>query len=306
MSKGYLCMDLKDSKGKVKTCYLMYDDIEKLIRFTSYCSCFEMFVNILTKDNKINIKELIRYRLGDTKLYYKKSKDGNKLDVVYSNDDDIFYADVKDAYEFLKRVDFIGYNGHFPSGENARKMYEFLSSIITSDNIKRRIMLNFNENYDYDKNPENIKYQKCEFYEKIALVNDNIVEVLNYIFSDPYKKVLFLKYLKSLTNKNVVSNEKLEANKNRMNYKISRSGYNPRKMINIINDSILSFLRINNKQNNEDNKTKKEEYKLENDDDYLERYQRMIEDPNVDPDLKDDLILYIDAQKEALRKNKLS
>ena len=301
MSKGYLCIDLKDEKGNIKTCYLLHDDIDKIVRFTSYCTCFDMFLNTLDKNNNTNIKQLVKYNYKNTNIYYKKSKDGTKINALYSIDEDVFYAGTNDIYSFLRATNFICYNGYFPNNEQVVDLYKFLASMITSDVLKRRIIENFNEEYDYDRNHEYLKYQSREFYEKIALSSKNVNEVLNYIFSDSYKKIVFLKYLKNLTGKNLISSGKLETNKSKIDYKISRNGYNPRKMINIINNNILSFLKINKEKAKQ---VQKEDYVLESEDDFTDRYEAMLNDPNIDPDLIDDIYLYVDAQKEEFLHNR--
>ena len=43
-------------------------------------------------------------------------------------------------------------------------------------------------------------------------------------------------------------------------------------------------------------------YLLETDDDYIEHYIKMIDDDELDEDLKDDLRLYVDAQSEVMHK----
>ena len=305
MSKCYLCIDLKDEKGNIKTCYLLHDDVEKIARFTSYCTCLDMFLNTLAKNNSTNVKQKVNFNYKDTRLYYKKTKDGQKIDVIYSKDKDTFYAETSDILNLFRRMNTMCYNGHFPSDDVTIEVYKLLSSMVSSDAVKRRIIENFNEEYDSDKNTEYYNYRNFELYQKIALSNKNVYEVLNYIFSDPLKKIVFLGQLKRLVGKNLIDDGKLIENERKMDYKISRNGYNPQKMIVIINNNILSFLNKRNKlEDDEDYMVQDGKITISDDDDDIYRYRKMIEDPDVDPDIKDSLIAYIDAQKYELKKRR--
>ena len=99
MSKVYLCVDLR-LEGKIKTCYLLHEDFEALLKFTSFCDNERMLISTLPAE-EINIPEYISKNIDGNRFYFKKHKNSEPFNILYKNDDDVLYADYKEIISII-------------------------------------------------------------------------------------------------------------------------------------------------------------------------------------------------------------
>ena len=302
MSKFYLCTDIINSNTKrLETYYLAAEELESLLKYTSYCTDYNMLLNTLPD----KVKEFIKINssgLNNHSFYYKKTKKSDKINAIYKDDEDILYSN----FDSLINTMFV--NAIFITPSNVREnsynkkieeIYKLIASLITKKELKTTIDYNFKKKFDSDKNLDYRFLDKCELWQKIALTKTNSDLAIKYICRDTYKKFIFAKRLKEILGKRLISNYKIQKNKNILRNKLRRkkSDYED------INNRMIKTLS-NNKENNEvietiTLKTNNEHYDPYEDsnvtlEDMLYRYEKLLEeDPN-----NYDLRLYIDAMKE--------
>lgn len=309
MSKFYLCVDLINPKTKkIETCYLLHEELEALLKFTSYCNDSYMLLNTFPKEH--NIKDLIANnlpkRLDNNTFYFKKTKDSNPFNVIYKQNDDLLYTEYKDVLNImLKNGLTFTYrdkeNDTFLNNDNIVQLYESLLCLITDKKILQRINDNFWEKYDFDKNPSYRVFEKVKLSEKVAYCYKNLEMVLKYIFEDPYKKLYFLSNLKRLINKRLVSDNKYEKYKDLLNSKLNRRNLNYEYLADKLKQNMIIYFDIKEKKENINPKKKNKTVEIiPIEDDFLTRYENMLGEVD-DPD---DLMLYIDAQKSLEEKNR--
>lgn len=309
MSKFYLCVDLINPKTKkIETCYLLHEELEALLKFTSYCNDSYMLLNTFPKEH--NIKDLIANnlpkRLDNNTFYFKKTKDSNPFNVIYKQNDDLLYTEYKDVLNImLKNGLTFTYrdkeNDTFLNNDNIVQLYESLLCLITDKKILQRINDNFWEKYDFDKNPSYRVFKKVKLSEKVAYCYKNLEMVLKYIFEDPYKKLYFLSNLKRLINKRLVSDNKYEKYKDLLNNKLNRRNLNYEYLADKLKQNMIIYFDIKEKKEYINPKKKNKTVEIiPIEDDFLTRYENMLGEVD-DPD---DLMLYIDAQKSLEEKNR--
>lgn len=309
MSKFYLCVDLINPKTKkIETCYLLHEELEALLKFTSYCNDSYMLLNTFPKEH--NIKDLIANnlpkRLDNNTFYFKKTKDSNPFNVIYKQNDDLLYTEYKDVLNImLKNGLTFTYrdkeNDTFLNNDNIVQLYESLLCLITDKKILQRINDNFWEKYDFDKNPSYRVFEKVKLSEKVAYCYKNLEMVLKYIFEDPYKKLYFLSNLKRLINKRLVSDNKYEKYKDLLNNKLNRRNLNYEYLADKLKQNMIIYFDIKEKKEYINPKKKNKTVEIiPIEDDFLTRYENMLGEVD-DPD---DLMLYIDAQKSLEEKNR--
>ena len=309
MSKFYLCVDLINPKTKkIETCYLLHEELEALLKFTSYCNDSYMLLNTFPKEH--NIKDLIANnlpkRLDNNTFYFKKTKDSNPFNVIYKQNDDLLYTEYKDVLNImLKNGLTFTYrdkeNDTFLNNDNIVQLYESLLCLITDKKILQRINDNFWEKYDFDKNPSYRVFEKVKLSEKVAYCYKNLEMVLKYIFEDPYKKLYFLSNLKRLINKRLVSDNKYEKYKDLLNSKLNRRNLNYEYLADKLKQNMIIYFDIKEKKEYINPKKKNKTVEIiPIEDDFLTRYENMLGEVD-DPD---DLMLYIDAQKSLEEKNR--
>lgn len=307
MPKFYLCIDIiNNNTRKIETYYLVNEELESLLKYTSYCNDYNMLLNTLPDRIKAFIK-LNSYGLNDDSFYYKKTKSSDKIKVIYKNDEDLVYTDSKSLiYLMFKDAIFITksevYNNNF--NPKIKEIYELMASLITKKELINIIDYNFKLKFDSDKNLEYRYLDKCKLWQKIALVKTNSDLVIRYICKDSYKKLLFTLKLKEILNERLINNKRLEQNKRTLKNKLQRK------------KSDYSFINKQMEENYEkrfcNNETinyeilKEFEYDPYEDTNYeredmLYMYEKMLEENPND----DDIRLYIDAQKEIKKHGKI-
>lgn len=307
MPKFYLCIDIiNNNTRKIGTYYLVNEELESLLKYTSYCNDYNMLLNTLPDRIKAFIK-LNSYGLNDDSFYYKKTKSSDKIKVIYKNDEDLVYTDSKSLiYLMFKDAIFITksevYNNNF--NPKIKEIYELMASLITKKELINIIDYNFKLKFDSDKNLEYRYLDKCKLWQKIALVKTNSDLVIRYICKDSYKKLLFTLKLKEILKERLINNKRLEQNKRTLKNKLQRK------------KSDYSFINKQMEENYEkrfcNNETinyeilKEFEYDPYEDTNYekedmLYMYEKMLEENPND----DDIRLYIDAQKEIKKHGKI-
>ena len=150
------------------------------------------------------VKEFIKINLSSlnkNSFYYKKTKNGDKINAIYKIDEDLVYTDSKSLiYLMFKRAIFITkgevYNNSFDP--KIEEIYKLMASLITKKELINIINYNFKLRFDSDKNLDYRYLDKCELWQKIALMKANSDLVIKYICRDSYKKLLFTLKLKEL------------------------------------------------------------------------------------------------------------
>ena len=299
MSKFYLCTDIINPNTKrLETYYLVNEGLESLLKYTSYCTDYNMLLNTLPD----KVKEFIKINLSslNKSFYYKKTKDSCKINAVYKDDEDLVYTDSKSLiYLMFKRAIFITkgevYNNSFDP--KIEEIYKLMASLITKKELINIINYNFKLRFDSDKNLDYRYLDKCELWQKIALMKVNSDLVIKYICNNSYKKLLFTLKLKEILNERLVGNNRLERNKKTLKNRLQRKkcdySYinkqmeeNFEKKFGSKKVSNVELLKDYEHNPYEDTNFEKE--------DMLYMYEKMLEE---DPD-NDDIRLYIDAQKE--------
>lgn len=300
MSKFYLCVDIINPNTKrLETYYLVNEELESLLKYTSYCTCYNMLLNTLPD----KVKEFIKINLSSlnkNSFYYKKTKNGDKINAIYKDDEDLVYTDSKSLiYLMFKRAIFITkgevYNNSFDP--KIEEIYKLMASLITKKELINIINYNFKLKFDSDKNLDYRYLDNCELWQKIALIKVNSDLVIKYICYNSYKKLLFTLKLKEILNERLVGNNRLERNKKTLKNRLQRKKCdyfyinkqmeeNFEKRFSSKKASNVELLKDYEYDPYEDTNFEKE--------DMLYIYEKMLEE---DPD-NDDIRLYIDAQKE--------
>lgn len=300
MSKFYLCTDIINPNTKrLETYYLVNEELESLLKYTSYCTDYNMLLNTLPD----KVKEFTKINLSglnNHSFYYKKTKSSDKINAIYKDDEDLVYTDSKSLiYLMFKRAIFITkgevYNNSFD--RKIEEIYKLMASLITKKELINIINYNFKLRFDSDKNLDYRYLDKCELWQKIALMKVNSDLVIKYICHNSYKKLLFTLKLKEVLNERLVGNNRLERNKKTLKNRLQRKkcdySYinkqmeeNFEKRFGSKKVSNVELLKDYEHNPYEDTDFEKE--------DMLYMYEKMLEE---DPD-NDDIRLYIDAQKE--------
>ncbi len=300
MSKFYLCVDIINPNTKrLETYYLVNEELESLLKYTSYCTCYNMLLNTLPD----KVKEFIKINLSSlnkNSFYYKKTKNGDKINAIYKIDEDLVYTDSKSLiYLMFKRAIFITkgevYNNSFDS--KIEEIYKLMASLITKKELINIINYNFKLRFDSDKNLDYRYLDKCELWQKIALMKTNSDLVIKYICRDSYKKLLFTLKLKEILNERLVGNNRIERNKKILKNRLQRKKCDYSYINKQMEESFEK--RFSSKKASNVELLKDYEYDPYEDtnfekEDMLYIYEKMLEE---DPD-NDDIRLYIDAQKE--------
>ena len=307
MSKVYLCVDLKTSDG-VKTCYLLHEDFEALLKFTSFCDNERMLINTLPND-EINISEYILRNICSNRFYFKKHKNGEPFDILYKYNDDILYADYKEIINIMKKENlYVGDNENIK--EEEKEFYMKLANLISDKTIVVAINSNFYSKYDADRNIDYLEYQNYPLYKKIAMVSENISMVIKYICLNTELKYEFLFWLKHKINKRLVSEENYNFNKSELYRKLKRKKLDFTYLSKKISENVMKFNGVKKEEEKIISAGGKEKYypdsneleKIEEEPDYISYYEQILksesENPDFDPDTVIDLINYVDYMND--------
>lgn len=301
MSKYYLCCDLIKN-GKKETCYLVYEELEALLKYTSYCLDQNMLINTLT-NNDINVGKLIKDNAFDKNniFYFKKSKEDNEtFKVLYKNNDDLLYADYKSIYNLLDKRNMIPYNRNLEHYEKVNEIYKLIEEFITNKNIRKKIIDNFNEKYDSDKFLDYIEFEDYDLAKKIAFVKENIFLTLEYICKDTYKKLVFLSKLKRILHSRLINDKMYEVNKGILKAKLRKKRKDYLYIEENIRNNVARFFNKKISTPTDINVISSDKI---NEEDLLYRYEMLINSGDIPQDEKEDLMLYIDEQKKVNEKN---
>ena len=309
MSKFYLCIDIiNPNTHENETYYLVNEELEALLKYTTYCTSYNMLLSTLPNSNYARVEDFIRInakKLNSDSFYYKKTKNSVPIKALYKEDEDILYTDAKSImYLMLKNNIFITineiYNNNFDP--KIEEIYKMMASLITKKELLSKIDYNFKLRFDSDKNLEYVYLQNCKLWQKIASLKDNSDLVIKYICNDPYKKLLFASKLKEILSQRLISNERLEKNKIILRNKLKRKKMYYSDINRVIEKDFLT--KYKKKASGTSTYSNYEDYDFFEDlsfelEDMLYGYeQKLIENPD-----DDDLRLYIDSQKEKLNNN---
>lgn len=308
MSKVYLCVDLR-FEGKIKTCYLLHEDFEALLKFTSFCDNERMLISTLPVD-EINVPEYISKNIDGNRFYFKKHKNSEPFNILYKNDDDVLYADYKEIISIIKKENlYVGDNQEITTYEE-KEFYEKIASLINDKTITAAINANFYSKYNSDRNIEYLEYQDYPLYKKIAMVSENINVALKYICSNIVLKYEFLLEFKYQVGKRLVSDEKYSFNKGLLYKSLKRKKLDFNHLSKEISKNIMSFYGIKKEEEKRISNGAKEKYYPDSDEleiiedevDYISYYKQKLEkeskEPDFDPDSVIDLINYVDYMND--------
>lgn len=302
MAKYYLCVDLMNNRGEYETCYLAHEELEALLKYTSYCIDANMLINAFPHENSLvssYIKHGIKKPIDIDSFYIKKTKTDNSFRCIYESNNDLLYADSKDAYNVLFKLGLTS-NKLNNLGDIHTYLYEILSCLVSDKRIEKRINDNYWEKYDYDTNLNYKDYKNCKLWQKIALSDKNIKLVLDNIYNNTYKKLYFNSILKRYYNKKLISNEKIEKRKEllKRKLKIQRKDYD--SINEQITKSIYEFYKNKRQiQKKEDALIKESKVPTSEDElnGILDYYKERIEDP-------DEFLAFKDSMEYEYRQNK--
>lgn len=211
----YLCVDLKNPQSnKTETYYLTKKwDLKALLKYTSYYDdaneLLSSLPDYLKKHIQMNKVAPINYNT----FYFKKLKSGSRFGVVYRHNEDLIYVNEKDINNVFKNKKYYLYEENITQNyykADTVKVLKSLSQLIKGTRAEIVINNNFIENYDSDRNPIYQEFDKCELWQKIGLMDENISVAIKEICSDPIKKLNLVSNLKKI---NLSSDKKEEKNK---------------------------------------------------------------------------------------------
>lgn len=324
MQKIYLCADLKDPlTNEIKTCYLAYNNIDALLKYTSYCESEDMLIETLPHDD-FDVRDTIKNNIVDNgygKFYFKKTKNGKPFKVIYKNNDDLLYADFEDIKTLFLKSGFYIDDNDFKNrfyDDNVKKIYKLLDELVANKKTRERIILTFFEKYDYDKYPELIDYEKAQMWEKIGLCREGLDIALRYICSEPYKKLVLSSNLKRILRKRLIHDFKLVKNKEKLGAKLAKNKTNFYYINDEIKKNLKEFYNIKGKEKDKEKSSAARKVHLKDTDkipvdeetyydDILYLYEKKIseelQEKDPDYDLIDELRIYVDSiNKERIRK----
>ena len=300
MAKYYLCADLKNEKEEYETCYLAHEELEALLKYTSYCTDANMLINAFPHENSLvssYIKHSIKKPVDIDSFYIKKTKNDKPFRCIYEHNSDLLYADSKDAFKVLFKLNL---TSNKLSNLNAANIFELLACFITDKSLEKRINDNFWEKYDFDRNPNYKEYKNCKLWQKIALSDKNIKMVLDNIYKSTYKKVYFNSALKRLYKNDLISKEKVIDRQSILKRKLKRENRDYDSINNQITNSIYDFYKIKKPTKINENITKTKYVEPTSEEELngvIDYYKEKIED-------KDEFLAFKDSMEFEYRQNK--